>query len=228
MTVDFRGMLRGSAEPDYARFMSGLTPDHDRIMGVRVPRVREIAKAVLKDDWRQALDMEPEFLEEEMLLGIVIASAPVSTKERIALIDGFLPHVTSWATCDIFCSTLRMPKDDPELMWDYLTNLMESGSAYPMRLSLVSRMSIYRDEHHSRMILEDIATHDNPEYYYRMGAAWTVSVVYVSHPDMVEELLRSGRMEVWTHNKSIQKIRESRRVSAGDKDRVRALRRRAP
>ncbi len=226
--IDYRGMLRKSAEPEYAKFISSLTPDHDKVLGVRVPRVREIAKAILRDDWRQILGMDPEYLEEEMLVGIVIASAPIGTAERIELIERFLPHVTSWATCDIFCSTMRMPKDDPELLWDYLSSLMGTGSAYPMRLSLVARMSIYKDEKHSRAILEDIETHDNAEYYYRMGAAWAVSVIYVSFPDMVIDLLERGRMEAWTHNKSIQKIRESRRVSAEDKERVRALRRRVP
>ena len=61
-----------------------------------------------------------------------------------------------------------------------------------------------------------------------MGAAWAVSMVYVKYPEMVEDLLRSGRMETWTHNKSIQKIRESRRVSKERKEELNALRRRDP
>lgn len=228
MTVDFRGMLRDASDPKLAEFNSKLTPGKGNIIGVRVPAIRDIARKVVRDDWRQVLDSEPESFEEEMLRGVVIATAPVTTEERISLTDGFLPYVDNWATCDIFCNSWKIGKGDEDLAWDYFASLMDTGSEYPMRVSLIARMSLFRDGDRMRRLLDDIATHDNPGYYYRMGAAWAVSVVYVSFPEMVEDLLRSGRMEVWTHNKSIQKIKESRRVSAGDKEKLSALRRKAP
>ena len=228
MTVDFRRMLRDAAEPELAAFNTKLTPGKDGIIGVRVPVIRDIARKVVRDDWRQVLDGEPESFEEEMLRGVVIATATVTVAERISLTDGFLDYVDNWATCDIFCNSWKFGKEDSETVWDYFSGLIDSGEEYRMRVSVIARMSHFNDEKHSRMLLEDLATHDNPGYYYRMGAAWAVSVVYVHHPEMVEELLRSGRLEVWTHNKSIQKIRESRRVSKGDKERVGALRRTSP
>ena len=201
MTVDFRGMLRDASEPRLAEFNSKLTPGKDRIIGVRVPVIRDIARRVVRDDWRQILDGEPESFEEEMLRGVVIATAPVTADERIRLTEDFLDYVDNWATCDIFCNSWKFKK---------------------------GRMSLFKDGEHCRLLLEDIATHDHPGYYYRMGAAWAVSMVYVDHPEMTDELIRSGRMEVWTHNKSIQKIRESRRVPGEKKEELRALRRTAP
>ena len=60
MTVDFRGMLRDASEPRLAEFNSKLTPGKDCIIGVRVPVIRDIARRVVGDDWRQILDGEPE------------------------------------------------------------------------------------------------------------------------------------------------------------------------
>ena len=228
MTVDFRGMLRDAAEPELAEFNSKLTPGKDRIIGVRVPVIRDIARQVVGDDWRQVLDGEPESFEEEMLRGVVIATAPVSTAERIRLTEDFLDYVDNWATCDIFCNSWRFRKEESEEVWHYFSSLIDSSEEYRMRVSLIARMSLFKDGEHCRLLLEDIAAHDHPGYYYRMGAAWAVSMVYVNHPEMTEELIRSGRMEVWTHNKSIQKIRESRRVSKEKKEELRALRRTAP
>ena len=228
MTVDFRGMLRNAAEPELAELNSKLTPGKDRIIGVRVPVIRDIARQVVGDDWRQVLDGEPESFEEEMLRGVVIATAPVSAAERIRLTEDFLDYVDNWATCDIFCNSWRFRKEESEEVWHYFSSLIDSGEEYRMRVSLIARMSLFKDGEHCRLLLEDIATHDHPGYYYRMGAAWAVSMVYVNHPEMTEELIRSGRMEVWTHNKSIQKIRESRRVSKEKKEELRALRRTAP
>ena len=228
MTVDFRGMLCDAADPKLAEFNSKLTPGKKGILGVRVPIIRDIARLVVRDGWEQILDGEPESFEEEMLRGVVIATAPVSVVERIRLTEDFLKYVDNWATCDIFCNSWRFRKDESDEVWDYFSSLIESGEEYAMRISLVARMSLFKDERHCRVLLEDIATHDNPGYYYRMGAAWAVSVVYVDYPEMTEELIRSDRMEAWTHNKSIQKIKESRRVSKEKKDELSALRRTVP
>ncbi len=229
MTVDYRGMLAAAAEPELAEFNSRLTPGKAGIRGVRVPEIRRIARAVVRDDWTQVMGSEPDGFEEEMLRGIVIATAPVATSERISLTEGFLRHVDNWATCDVFCNSWRCPDGDADLAWDYFSSLIDSGEEYRMRVSVVARMSLFGDDG-DRMaeLLEDIASHDHPGYYYRMGAAWAVSEVYVRFPDAAEGLLRSNRMEPWTHNRSIQKIRESRRVSAEDKERLGALRRTAP
>lgn len=226
--IDYRGMLEEAAEPELAEFSSKLTPGKDNIIGVRVPTIRAIARKVVRDDWTQVLDSEPRSFEEEMLRGVVVATAPIGVDERIALTEGFLRYVDNWATCDIFCNSWRIGKGEEGRAWDYLSGLIESDEEYRMRVSVVARMSLFKEEDRMASLLEDIATHDNPGYYYRMGAAWAVSVIYVHFPEMVEELLRSGRMEVWTHNKSIQKIRESRRVSREKKEELNALRRTAP
>ncbi len=228
MTVDYRAMIEAAAEPELAEFNSKLTPGKDGIRGVRIPVIRDIARKIVKDDWTQILDSEPEGFEEEMLRGVVIATAPVTAEERIALTEDFLRYVDNWATCDIFCNSWKFRKGEEDAVWDYFSGLIDSGDEYRMRVSVIARMSLFDDETHCAMLLEDIAAHDNPGYYYRMGAAWAVSMVYVRHPDIVVELLRSGRMEVWTHNKSIQKIRESRRVPKETKEELNALRRRAP
>lgn len=95
-----------------------------------------------------------------------------------------------------------------------------------MRTSVVSRMWHFRDEENCRHLLQDIASHDNSGYYYRMGSAWAVATIFSEYPEMVEELLESNRLEPWTHNKAIQKIDESLKTSKEDKVRLRLLRRR--
>ena len=168
------------------------------------------------------------FYLPSVLPGVVIATAPVAAEERIRLTEDFLGYVDNWATCDIFCNSWEFRKGESDLVWDYFSSLIDSGQEYRMRVSIIARMSLFKDEEHCRILLEDIATHDNPGYYYRMGAAWAVSMVYVDHPGIAEDLIRSGRMEAWTRNKSIQKIRESRRVPKEKKEELGALRRTAP
>lgn len=223
--IDYRRMLAYASEPKLSEFSSKLLPGKEGVLGVRIPEVRRIAKLIIKDDWNQVLVGEPGSFEEELLRGIVIATAPVDTDTRIDLTRDFMGYIDNWSTCDTFCSSWKCPKADSDRIWDFFASLMDSGEEFPMRVSVIARMSHFKDEEHCRLLLEDLATHDNPGYYYRMGSAWAVSMIYVDHSTMTEELLRSGRLEPWTHNKAIQKIRESFRVSDEDKERLKGLRR---
>ena len=74
-------------------------------------------------------------------------------------------------------------------------------------------------------VLEKIETAELPGYYAKMAAAWAVSVCYVKYPEKTEEWLASSKLDDWTFNKSIQKIKESYRVSAEDKNRLDSMKR---
>ena len=120
----------------------------------------------------------------------------------------------------------EFPERDSDMVWDYFASKIRTGEEYPMRVSVVARMSLFKDRDRMLLLAEDIESHDHPGYYYRMGAAWAASMIYVGFPDIGMSMLESGRMEAWIHNKTIQKICESRQVTDGDRSRVRALRRR--
>ena len=225
MTVDYRSMLNSATESRLSVFNSKLIPGKKRILGVRMPVIRRIAQEVVKDDWSQILDLSPDCLEEEILKGVVIATAPISIDKRISASKGFIPTIDNWAVCDSFCCSWRFSRNESREAWDFLSSYMDSGQEFEMRVSVVSRMWLFRDKASRRQLLEDLATHDNPGYYFRMGSAWAIATVFSEYPEMAETLLASNRLEPWTHNKAIQKIDESLKTSKKDKARLRLLKR---
>ena len=54
----------------------------------------------------------------------------------------------------------------------------------------------------------------------KMAVAWAVSVCYVKFPEKTEKFLLKNTLDDFTHNKAIQKIRESYRVSKEEKERL--------
>ena len=58
-----------------------------------------------------------------------------------------------------------------------------------------------------------------------MAVAWTLSVCYVKFPEKTRTLMENNTMDDFTHNKTIQKIRESYRVSKEEKEELKALKR---
>ena len=223
--IDYRKILQENVEPEYAEFSSKLIPGKENIIGVRIPKIRGLAKRMIKDDWESFLKEEPRNFEEEMLKGLVIATAPMDNGSRIRYTEDFLDVIDNWSTCDTFCSSWKIDRKDPEPVYDYFASLMDSGSEYRMRVSVVFKMDHFIDDDHVDDILSDIVNYDHTGYYYRMGAAWAVSFCYIKFPEITTEYLRDPRMVDWVCNKSIQKICESYRVSDEAKRSVRALRR---
>lgn len=223
--IDYRRMIREAAEPDNAKFVSKLVPGKEKILGVRAPEMKRIAKTIVKDDWRSFLEDVPQNFEEEVIRGLVIATAPMDVDERLSLTEDFLDYIDNWSTCDSFCSAWKFRKQDSEKVYDYFASLMGSQSEFRMRVSAVFRMDHFLDEGHVSDLLQDILDHYHEGYYYRMGAAWAVSFCFIKFPDITREYLASDRMDDWICNKSIQKIRESFRVSDEDKESVLVLKR---
>ena len=59
----------------------------------------------------------------------------------------------------------------------------------------------------------------------KMAVAWTLSICYVKYPAKTRMLLEKNTMDDFTHNKTIQKIRESYRVSREEKEELKSWKR---
>ncbi|MBR2254690.1 MAG: DNA alkylation repair protein [Candidatus Methanomethylophilaceae archaeon] len=223
--VPYRRILESLADEGYREFTSSLIPGKEGILGVRVPDIHRLAKTIIDEDWRSFLDEAPSCFEEEMLEAEVIASAPMDVDERIRYTEEFIGTMDNWSVCDLFCSRWSFDVTESDQVWTYFRGLMGSGMEYPMRASMVLRSMRFRDADHIRDIVGDARSFDHAGYYYRMGCAWSLCECFVYDREDVLNLLEQGGLPIWTHNKTIQKIVESRRTSKEDRELVRSLRR---
>ena len=56
-----RERLETMAEPQYAAFSKKLSPGPEKILGVRLPRLRKLAAELLKEEWRPMLRQEDKY-----------------------------------------------------------------------------------------------------------------------------------------------------------------------
>ena len=63
------------------------------------------------------------------------------------------------------------------------------------------------------------------DYYVRMMAAWYFATALAKQYESVVPYLENGRIEEWTHNKTIRKAIESYRISEERKQFLRTLKR---
>ena len=81
------------------------------------------------------------------------------------------------------------------------------------------------NERYIDYLFEHFSALRNEAYYVKMAVAWAVSVCYVKFPEKTESFLKEETLDVFTHNKALQKIRESYRVTREDKERLKGLKR---
>lgn len=226
MVKNIRKELERLTDEKYREFHSGLLPGIDNILGVRVPELRKLSKRVAKEDWRCYLESSAdETYEEVMIQGMVIGYAKMEKDERKKYLDLFVPKINNWGICDCCTSTYKFIGEDLETWYSYLLYHIESGEEYRIRFGVVALMNYYLTDEWIDQVLKiyDDIRHD--AYYVKMAVAWAISMCYVKFPKKTRAFLEENHLDTFTQNKSIQKIRESYRVSKEEKEELKSLKR---
>ncbi len=218
--IEIRNKLEELSDEKYKDFQSGLCPGIDmKIMGVRIPKVRKLAKDIVKDNPEEYLkNPNEEYMEELMLQGFVIANSKIDLEKKKEYIINFVPKINSWAVCDTFCASLKDAEKNPEFFWKIISQYFKSKKEYEIRFAVVMLLDHYVKEEYIDKIFKVIDNITNEEYYVEMGVAWLVAEMYIKFPKQTMKYLKNNKLNKFTFNKALQKIRESYRVSKEEKE----------
>ena len=212
---------------DYAAFTARLIPniDPDRILGVRMPLLRNYAKAFRSDpDCDAFLSALPHRYQEENLLHALLLSAlPDGFDTVLPRIEAFLPFIDNWAVTDSF--TPCCFADAPEKTYAFCLRCLDSDHPYTVRFGIVTMLYRFLQEGFDPAVLPRLAKLPAGEYYVDMAVAWYLSQALAFQYDAVLPMLTQNRFPRFVHNKAIQKAVESCRIPAEHKAQLRTLRR---
>lgn len=231
MIEEITAKLYDLTEEDFRVFNSKLLPGVTRILGVRLPAMRKLAKKTAKGDFRSYLEEAHEKItadsihEEIMMQGLVIGYAKMERDEYRKYLDEFVPKISNWSVCDSCVNGFKFMRNDPEYWFDYLKIYRDSKEEFELRFMIVAMMNHFVDEDYIDEILSICNEIHHDGYYVKMAVAWTLQVCYVKFPEKTSRLLENNGMDDFTHNKAIQKIRESYQVSREEKEELGRLKR---
>ena len=221
-----RRQLEKMAEPKYREFSQKLLPGTDAILGVRLPRLREMAKQIAKGDWEAYLkEASDESMEELMLQGMTIGFAPGDFQKKEPYLNSFIPKIDNWSVCDSSCAAIKLAKRQPREMWGFLQKWLHSGRTYEVRFGLVQLLDYYVNQIYLQQVLDIIEEIHHEDYYVKMAQAWALSICYREFPKETLPFLLQNRLDDFTHNKAIQKMTESRKAGKEEKEFLRTLKR---
>ncbi|MBR0312165.1 MAG: DNA alkylation repair protein, partial [Oscillospiraceae bacterium] len=133
----------------------------------------------------------------------------------------FLPYVDNWATCDQLSPTV-FRKHHAELLPE-IWRWMASEQTYTIRFGIGMLMQHYLDSDFDPAYLECVAALRSDEYYVNMMIAWYFATALAKQYDATLPYIEEQRLDIWTHNKAVQKAIESFRITAEQKDYLKTL-----
>lgn len=210
----------------YGDFHAKLVPNIPRelLIGVRVPEARKLAKRLAKEpEASEFLKDLPHKYYDENILHALLISEMKDYDACIVAIDEFLSYIDNWAVCDIL---------SPKIFKEHKTSLLEkikewsaSDETYTCRFGLEMLMSYFLDNDFKPDYLEITTSVHSEEYYVRMMIAWFFATALAKQWDATIKYIEDNRLDTWTHNKAIQKARESRRITPKQKEYLKLLKR---
>lgn len=210
------------------KFTRSLHPGIEHMLGLRVPDVRALArKTAASADWEAQLSaLEHTYMEERMLHGMVLGYVKgLSVEDCLEHLRAFIPLINSWSVCDTVCATLTFVRRHKEEVWHFLEPYFTASGEYAVRFAVVMALDFFVEESYLERMFAHFDAIRHEGYYVKMAVAWAVSVCFVKCPVPTERYLAANRLDDFTQNKAIQKIRESFRVAPADKERLLAYRR---
>lgn len=205
----------------YKEFNEKLCPDTKRkMLGIRVPQIRNLAKEILKKyELKEILEnIKDEYFEEILLQGIVIGYAKMDFEEKLKYIKEFVPKIDSWAISDTFVPSLKIKKKDLNMAWDFILPYTKSNREFDVRFAVIMMLDYFITEEMVDKVLEEVDKIKHDGYYVKMGIAWTIAEIAIKFNDKAMRYLKNNHLDKFTHNKAIQKMIESRRISDKQKE----------
>jgi 3-methyladenine DNA glycosylase AlkD len=204
------------------RLMPNIAPE--RVIGIRTPVLRTLAKKIAKTPCAaEFISILPhEYYEENNLHGFIIETIK-DFDEAVRAVDAFLPYVDNWATCDQI-KPKAFKKNIPEL-YKKTKKWIKSDETYTIRFGIEMLMNFFLDENFMPESAGVVADIRSDEYYVNMMSAWYFATALAKQYKAVIPYIEQNELPVWVHNKTIQKAVESYRITDGQKQYLRTLKR---
>ncbi len=211
--------LMSLRDEGYKSFQEKLIPTvpAERIIGVRTPMLRKLAKTVPES----VLASLPHYYYEENCLHAFAIERIKDIDECIEALDRFLPFVDNWATCDSMSPPVL--KKRPEKVLPKIKEWIKSDKTYTVRYGIKTLMNVFSDGLFKPEYLSWVSSVRSDEYYIVTMQAWYFATLLAKQWDAALPYIEKRVLPKEAHNRAIQKARESFRVSVDRKEYLKSL-----
>lgn len=227
MNEKINNELLALAEEDYKIFNSKLIKTNYPALGIRIPKLRALAKKLGKEPniITEYLDKPSlEYYESIILYGMTMSYVKELTVEDVfRYLDKLILKFDNWAHVDCVTSEIKFLSKHREKVLEHYLHLKSDEGEFTKRFFIILLLSFYIDDEYIDRVLSLLSKIPEGQYYVDMAIAWTLSVTLVKFYDKTLPLLKKKQFSKFVHNKAIQKARESYRISPETKEYLNTL-----
>lgn len=216
---DYLQVLFNHSEHKYADFSKNLSHSNYKVIGVRIPILRQIVKDNYRDENLLLSEFElGKYLEIDisyLAIGLLRCS---TVADQLTFLKANMKIAKSWAVTDMIASYCK--KISFEDYWAFFLETRDDEHVYVRRFAFVLGIKFYRD----KRILQTLNYIKNDEdYMVYMGQSWLLATIAICYSEVVFEFLQKG-IAANLKRKTISKIIESYRIDDATKNRFLGLR----
>ena len=199
----------------YRDFMAKLIPtiNKNKIIGVTIPELRKYAGKMC--DYEDFLNNLPHTYYEEDNIHAFLIEREKNFDKCIEKLNKFLPYIDNWSTCDSMKP--KILKSEPEKLIFHINKWIGSCDIYAVRYGINLLMSYYLEENFKSEYAEIVCNVKSDEYYVNMMRAWYFATALAKQYTKIIPYIENKKLDVWSHNKTIQKSIESNRIEKDKK-----------
>lgn len=224
ITDEIRNRLFELSDSKYRNMQIKTTPsvDAQAFIGVRTPPLRRLAKELAKREDISAFlsDLPHKYFDENQLHAFII-SLDKDYDSCILKVEAFLPYVDNWATCDQMNPKV-FAKHKSDLL-KHIKQWLKLGKTYTVRFGIKMLMDHFLGNEFDISYPKAVANIKSEEYYVKMMQAWYFATALAKQYDLILPFIENKSLDVWTHNKAIQKSVESYRITDEQKQYLKTL-----
>lgn len=221
-----RERLFALKDETYGDFQSKLIPGlpREQVIGIRMPVMKKLAKELVnREEANGFLKQLPHMYYDENVLHALLIALIKDYDACMNEVETFLPYIDNWAVCD--CLSPKVFQKHKEELLEKIKLWIPAKHTYTCRFGMGMLMRWFLDEDFQPEYLELPAAVRSEEYYVNMMTAWFFATALAKQWDAAIPYLEQNCLDVWTHNKAIQKARESYRITPEQKAYLKTLRR---
>ncbi|MBR0231616.1 MAG: DNA alkylation repair protein [Clostridia bacterium] len=223
--MDLTERLNAAKDEGYREFQAKLVPNvpPEKILGVRTPELRRIAKEVFASGERDPFlrDLPHKYYEEDLIHFFVLAMIK-DFDACVRAVGDFLPYVDCWPVSDQ--ATPAAFAKNREKLLPYVKEWIASEHIYTARFGLRMLMNEYLGDAFREEYLALAASVRGGDYYLKMMVAWFFATALAKRYKETLPYFENRALDEWVHKKAVQKALESRRVTEEHKKYLAGLR----
>ena len=212
--TEIQKLLFDKQDIKYRDFQAPLFPniEKEKMIGVRTPELKKLAKELNGSDIANLfIETLPHHYFDENQLHAFLISLIKDYETCLKEVEKFLPYVDNWGTYDQLSPKVFSKHKDE--LYGQIKKWLKSKHTYTVRFAIGMLLGLYLDESFKEEHLELVSSVRSDEYYINMMIAWYFATALAKQYQSAIKYIEEKKLDLWVHNKTIQKAVESYRIN---------------